>query len=492
MPAENPNFKETKFDSQKNNPDIKEGAEPTDVQFFNVMPKNQPGGEIIDPKIVSMDNETEKVATTKLFTSILKEYKLYLILGVVLVIIAPLGYFLISKLGSKGYETEDLLAKHTGSLNPAKIDKVSEYTTPKEWRNKYFPNCSEISLCGDSADSDHDGQTNLQEFKGNTDPNNPDSDQDGLSDGDEVNVFGSAALESHTAKNTKFSDLDYAKGGYSLKDNKKMDSVGIKEIGAKMSSFGLHQPTLTSLGNILNSLYNFSAQGSASSTTATSTPLQAPTPTPTSFDQSLSAKQDRDTKRSNTIKNIEVALVKYQADNKKYPNSDDFNQMFTIVKPYLKVATNPKDPLEFDPYIYSYKPSQDWIDFTLTFYSEVASGPISKHAADAQKDASSQDAETYDNQRKTDLEDLRTALLLYSSANIAGNQNYVFPALDKYKTALVPDYISAIPKDPLTQKNYEYQPSATFDAFTLKAALQNPPAGNTGYICNQEDDCKFY
>jgi len=226
----------------------------------------------------------------------------------------------------------------------------------------------------------------------------------------------------------------------------------------------------------------------------TTTPIinQSTSTATSTLDQSLPAKQDRDVQRSNSIKNIESGLVAYYADNKTYPMVNDFASMILSIKPYLKVAVRAEDPINKDPYVYTYTPNADGSDFSLTFYSELAGQLIKKTAADAAKDAAAEEAAIYDNQRETDLDTLRTTLLLYSQKNIAGNQDYVFPAKDKYKTALVPDLLSAIPKDPVTGQDYDYQVSGTFDAFTLKAVLQNPPPGNTGYICNQEEDCHFY
>lgn len=47
-------------------------------------------------------------------------------------------------------------------------------------------------------DKDRDGLTNLQEFQAGTDPNNPDTDGDGLSDGDEVNKYHTNPLLADT------------------------------------------------------------------------------------------------------------------------------------------------------------------------------------------------------------------------------------------------------------------------------------------------------
>jgi len=466
-----------------------------DLVFFNVMPKASTQSAIIEPKMKVVVTPGAPAAKNN-FVEFLKKYKLYIIIGLGVLVLGAGIYFLVTKIGSNSYQPESLLVKQPAN-QPQKPQTQSpqtagqsDFTTPQAWRDHYFTGCTDVKICGDSADPDHDGLTNAQEYKLGTDPNNPDSDQDGLADGDEVNIFGTDPLNSHTAKNPKYSDGDFIKGGYDMATAKKMITAQISALSAKMAQFGLHQPTVTTLSSVLSPLYNFSVQSSSPAASSTQ-PSTASSTNPSGLDESVKAKQDRDAQRSDTIKNLEIALVKYKTDNQTYPATDDFNVMYSAVKLYLKVATNPIDPVNKPPYVYSYASNASSSDFSLSFYSEVAGQPISKNAADALKDASSEQSAIYDNQRVTDLESIRTALLLYSQNNVAGGQDYVFPTKDKYKTAIVPQYILVIPVDPKTGATYDYEVSPTFNTFTLKTLLDNPPTGTTGYMCNQ-DSCQNY
>jgi hypothetical protein len=470
-------------------------GEPEPV-FFNVMPKSAGQGSFTEPKIkVEITSPQPSSKQSKFFDAV-KKYKWYIIGVVGLVAIGFAVYFIAGKIGSSGITSENLVVEHHQGSAPqvksqtASSTPASPFTTPQAWRDKYWSNCTDVTQCGDIADPDNDGLTNLEEYQQKTDPNNADSDQDGLSDGDEVNIFGSDPLNAHTGKDPKFTDADFLKGGFDIQTNKKMTPDQILSLSTKMKKFVLHQPTLTTLGQSLATLYGFPS--SIPVPIASSTPVQTATSSlPTGLDESIDAKETRDTKRSETIQNIEVALVKYQGDNKAYPLTNDFNVMYSDVKLYLKVATNPLDPVNKDPYVYSYTSDTNGTDFTLSFYSEVAGQIIKRNAANAIKDAGNEEAAVYDNQRQSDLESIRLALLLYSQNNVAGNQDYVFPTKDKYKTAIVPDYIPQIPKDPKTGADYDYEVSTTFDTFTLKAPLDNPPVGSTGYLCNQ-DGCQNY
>ncbi|MFA5990779.1 MAG: hypothetical protein WC794_00840 [Candidatus Doudnabacteria bacterium] len=482
-----------------NSPDEKPLQQPAveDYQYFNVMPKETEPSKMVEPQIKSTEPQAiNEPAIGSVAGFDWKKYRLYIIGTLVLLILGPLTYFLINKFVSSSYKPENFIVdRNKIAAEQAKKtpdQPATDFKTPREWRDKYFPACADDKTCGDNADPDRDGLTNLQEQQLTTDPNNPDSDQDGLSDGDEINIFQSNALESHTGKDPKYNDGDFIKGGYDITTNKLMDSAKISDISQKMKTLGLHQPTITTLQDALLKIYKFAPGDNTESASSTPPTSQTTTANPLEgLDISVEAKQDRDTQRSATIKNLEVALVKYQVDNKNYPVINDFTSMYNMVKPYLRVATNPVDPVNKDVFVYSYTAESGGKDFILSFYSEVANQIIKKRAADAQKDALSEQSNIYDDQRKNDLENIRSALLIYSNKNIAGTQEYVFPGIDKYKTALVPEIMSVIPKDPKTGQDYLYQVSDTFNSFTLKAMLDNAPVGFSGYLCNQEE-CRTY
>lgn len=67
---------------------------------------------------------------------------------------------------------------------------------PDSWKIAHGFSITDPSVAG--QDPDHDGLTNLEEFQNGTDPNNPDTDGDGISDGDEVHKYHTNPLNADT------------------------------------------------------------------------------------------------------------------------------------------------------------------------------------------------------------------------------------------------------------------------------------------------------
>lgn len=486
--------KEPQYNQEAQNEPIPENG----PMFFNIMPKSTGEEKFIEPTIKI---KPEPIASRGSFMNNFVKNKLYIYSILAILILGPVIYFLISKfVASSIPQNDNLLTQNLPKKKPTPKDPAKQnqnLTTSKEWQLKYWGKeiCQDENLCGDSTDPDLDGLKNLEEFQKNTDPNNKDSDGDGLSDGDEIHVFATDPLKSHSSGNEKYSDADDIKNGYA--NSKIMTAELLEQIAKNMETFGLNQPTLTTLGiGPLTKLYHFSPDAKLlppnPKNTATSSAVSSSSTLPSTFDASLEAKQERDTQRIDTIKKIQIALVAYFKANNSYPNTRNFKSMYALIKPHLGgVATNPDDPVNLDPFLYSYTSNEKADDFVITFYSEVAGQLIKKSASDAQKESNNKSASFNDSTRKNDLETLRQALLIFSQKEISGSQEYVFPTEEDYKKDLVPEFISQIPKDPKTSTDYEYKVSETFDTFTLKAILDNPKDGTTGYLCNQEE-CREY
>lgn len=395
--------------------------------------------------------------------------------AVIILTLIGLGAWLFLRNQDQG---DDLIVPPDNFTEP---NTQADTTTPADWLSRFFGSetCVIKTQCSDSADPDRDGLSNKEEYDKGTDPNNPDSDSDGIADGDEFHIFGSDPLISRTYREGEFTDSDFVKGGFDIRTNTKYTPEQLAEIKAKVKDKGLHQPTLTTIGPLAFTMYDFQDPETKS--------LQE-----LNIDTSPQAKLDRDTQRQATIKKIGGALLKYAEAKKSYPMTSDFVSMSDAITPYNTVATNYIDPINKEQYVYGYSGAASGTDFTLTYYSETQNQLIKYTAKNALEAAEKEKALINDEQRISDLENIKSALMIYSSANVDSNsaQINVFPTREQYPSVLLPRYISTMPKDPNGQ-DYSYEVGAAYDTFTLKAALQNPPTGSTGYMCNQEE-CRYY
>ncbi len=455
-----------------------------DKTFYNVMPEVT-GGQVTKPKVTT---NPQPVATQPPAPISIPEQKsaknrsVWKIIALIVSLVVVLGGLAYGAMWLINSGDEDVLQNNGASATEQIVQEATpEVTTSAEWLAKFFGSetCTELSLCGDKADPDRDGLDNLAEFNSGTDPNNPDSDSDGIADGDEVNIFYTEPLLSRTYRDGSYSDLDFVKGGYDISTNQPYTNERSFEIKSKIKQFGLHQPTLSSLGPLAFQLYEFTDPNQPA--------------LPADLDLSPEAKLDRDSQRQATIKKVGAALLKYRDDKKSFPATNDFIAMSDMIRSYNTVATNYNDPINIQPYVYGYQSTNNNTDFTLSYYSETQNQLIKYFAKTAEEDAAKENTKVYDDQRKLDLENLQQALLVYSNTQLdpASDKQYVFPPTDNLKTALIPRYIVTMPVDPVSKQDYLYEVGPDFESFTIRAALQNPEPGTTGYLCNQIE-CKTY
>lgn len=159
---------------------------------------------------------------------------------IVIVILGALAYYFLG----------------TGNIQPSESQGVTTTRLSKPFLTQYFGAdvCQDDNKCGDQADPDTDGLTNYKEFIAGTNPTLADSDEDGLADGDEVNIYHTDPMKKFTdsrdiAKQNGYTDGVSIKNGYDpLTPNSKFTESRLAQIKSDTETYGLHEPTKTTLG----------------------------------------------------------------------------------------------------------------------------------------------------------------------------------------------------------------------------------------------------
>ena len=141
----------------------------------------------------------------------------------------------------------------------AKKDNL-DTLTPEFLKQNFEPakvtqeKCVDNAICGPDADPDKDGLTNIQEQAYRTNPNKADTDDDGISDGDEVNIYNTDPTKSDST-NSGYSDFAKIKACNDpafkfTNTTNKLSSQRQKQLTENIAKFQLHEPTIGSLKNL--------------------------------------------------------------------------------------------------------------------------------------------------------------------------------------------------------------------------------------------------
>jgi Bacterial TSP3 repeat len=172
-----------------------------------------------------------------------------------------------------------------GPGTPATNAKKTNLTKiPAEWvKAKFTENlnddgsCKLVSNCGEKADPDNDGMTNIDEYNFQTDPLNSDTDFDGFADGDEVKIYYTDPAKKDSDNDT-YEDGDEVTNCYDpiTATSSKLSTARKSQITSITTTIPLHKTTLDKLkkanatNDDLDKGYIQIKCGSTNSTTASS------------------------------------------------------------------------------------------------------------------------------------------------------------------------------------------------------------------------------
>ncbi|HYC80089.1 MAG TPA: cupredoxin domain-containing protein [Candidatus Binatia bacterium] len=220
-----------------NNDKKKENNENKEEVVFSVMPQTE-DTVLSDGSRIQNNPTSEAVALPEEKHTIWHNKVTYIVVGVLLLLVlAGLAYFLL------------------GSGNPKSANQVSDTKLPTVFLKRYFfvDVCTEPGKCSDAADPDNDGLNNYDEFKEQTDPTQNDSDNDGLADGDEINIYATDPRSKYTdsrpiSEQNDYNDGSQIKNEYDpLTPGLKMTEVRKQQIKTNIEKFQLHSPTKETL-----------------------------------------------------------------------------------------------------------------------------------------------------------------------------------------------------------------------------------------------------
>jgi len=188
------------------------------------------------PGMAERMREMEMGATNFLHNPILIRYIIFII---VVIALGVGGYFGYKWYTNRASEAEETIADNTEAM-------AEEPKLPIAWVQQYFFTnlCADEALCGENADPDGDSLTNMKEYEASTSPLLPDTDFDGLSDPDELNIFSTDPIVADS-DGDGFEDGSEVRNGYNpnLATAAPASTLEVQVFEENRQKYGLHAPT---------------------------------------------------------------------------------------------------------------------------------------------------------------------------------------------------------------------------------------------------------